>query len=172
MPYHVWPGWAGLAGAEPCLRGLSVCRPDGWPAWAASGLPGLPGPNQPGWAAWACCVHVCSDRRRIESRLHDVLAHVLTDVHTYIPTDSPTYLHTYLHTYWAQPAWLGCLGCLDPIQGRWTWGGTLVHQWIWYAFAYVLLQEIDLAAIIPTCLHSCLHTYMHTYMHTYIPTYT
>ena len=42
----------------------------------------------------------------------------------------------------------------------------------WYAFAYVLLQEIAFAAYIPACLHSCLHTYIHTYMHTYIHTYT
>ena len=148
MPYHVWPGWAGLAGAEPCLRGLSVCRPDGWPAC----LPGLPlgclgclGPTSlaglPGLAGSTSVRTGCGSRRVFIGMclLIDVLTYVLIDVHTYIPTDLPTYLHTYLHTYWAQPAWLGCLGCLDPIQGRWTWMGTWVHQWICYVFAYVVM---------------------------------
>ena len=74
MPYHVWPGWAGLADAETFLRVLSVCRPAWlacfWAAWA-----------QP---AWLGCLG-------------------LLGPHTYTLTYIPTYIHIYilpyLHTY-------------------------------------------------------------------------
>ena len=70
MPYHVWPGWAGLADAETFLRVLFVCRPAWlacfWAAWA-----------QP---AWLGCLG-------------------LLGPHTYILTYIPTYILPYLHTY-------------------------------------------------------------------------
>ena len=144
---HTMSGLAGLGllvqspVCEACLcAGLMV----GLPAC----LPGLPlgclgclGPTSlaglPGLAGSTSVRTGCGSRRVFIGMclLIDVLTYVLIDVPTYLPT----FLHTCLHTYWAQPAWLGCLGCLDPIQGRWTWMGTWVHQWICYVFAYVLL---------------------------------